>query len=199
MRADALFAVMGATADVTIVGGPRALLEVARGRLTDLERRWSRFIPTSEVSRLNRAGGVPVRVSSETRLLVQRALDGHSVTGDRFDPTLLGAILRAGYAESFERLGESRRSDGAAPAARRGRRDELTTAPTVGAGGRLRCRSPPVTSQLWWYTARAGGIVAWALLAASVVWGLLLSTRVRPGGVAPSWILDLHRFLGGLA
>jgi DMSO/TMAO reductase YedYZ heme-binding membrane subunit len=56
-----------------------------------------------------------------------------------------------------------------------------------------------VTSQLWWYTARAGGIVAWALLAASVVWGLLLSTRLRPGGVAPSWLLDLHRFLGGLA
>jgi DMSO/TMAO reductase YedYZ heme-binding membrane subunit len=56
-----------------------------------------------------------------------------------------------------------------------------------------------MTSQLWWYTARAGGIVAWALLAASVVWGLLLSTRLRPGGVAPNWLLDLHRFLGGLA
>lgn len=56
-----------------------------------------------------------------------------------------------------------------------------------------------MSSQLWWYTARAGGIVAWALLAASVVWGLLLSTRLRPGGVAPSWLLDLHRYLGGLA
>jgi DMSO/TMAO reductase YedYZ heme-binding membrane subunit len=56
-----------------------------------------------------------------------------------------------------------------------------------------------MTSQLWWYTARAGGIVAWALLASSVVCGLLLSTKLRPGGVAPSWTLDLHRFLGGLA
>lgn len=56
-----------------------------------------------------------------------------------------------------------------------------------------------MSSQLWWYTARAGGIVAWVLLAASVVWGLLLSTRLRPGGVAPAWILDLHRYLGGLA
>ncbi len=56
-----------------------------------------------------------------------------------------------------------------------------------------------MSSQLWWYTARAGGIVAWALLAASVVWGLLLSTRLRPGGVRPAWTLDLHRFLGGLA
>ena len=54
-------------------------------------------------------------------------------------------------------------------------------------------------SHLFWYTARAGGIVAWALLAASVVWGLWLSGRVRPFGVRPAWVLDLHRFLGGLA
>jgi hypothetical protein len=53
--------------------------------------------------------------------------------------------------------------------------------------------------QLFWYTARAGGIVAWALLGASVVWGLWLSGRVRPMGARPAWILDLHRFLGGLA
>jgi thiamine biosynthesis lipoprotein len=104
MRADASFAVMGATADVTVIGGPRVLLEVARGRLTDLERRWSRFIPTSEVSRLNRAEGRPLRVSDETRLLVQRALDGFRVTDGRFDPTLLGAVLRAGYVDSFERI-----------------------------------------------------------------------------------------------
>jgi FAD:protein FMN transferase len=114
MRAEATFAVMGATADLTIVGGDRALLEVARGRLTDLERRWSRFIPTSEVSRLNRAEGLPTRVSWETRLLVQRALEGHAVTGGRFDPTLLGAVLRAGYVESFDRLGRRpRRFDSA--------------------------------------------------------------------------------------
>jgi len=54
-------------------------------------------------------------------------------------------------------------------------------------------------NQLFWYTARSGGIVAWALLGASVVWGLWLSGRVRPLGARPAWILDLHRFLGGLA
>lgn len=54
-------------------------------------------------------------------------------------------------------------------------------------------------NQLWWYTARAGGIVSWALLVLSVVWGLLLSARLRPGRVGPAWLLDLHRFLGGLA
>jgi thiamine biosynthesis lipoprotein len=105
MRADASFAVMGTTADITVVGAPHALLEVARGRLVDLELRWSRFIPTSEVSRLNRAEGIPLRVSAETRLLVRRALEGHEVTAGRFDPTLLGAVLRAGYVESFDQLG----------------------------------------------------------------------------------------------
>ena len=56
-----------------------------------------------------------------------------------------------------------------------------------------------MTNHFFWYTARAGGIVAWALLAASVIWGLWLSGRMRPLGARPAWILDLHRFLGGLA
>ena len=56
-----------------------------------------------------------------------------------------------------------------------------------------------MNNQLWWYVARSGGIVAWALLAASVLWGLALSTKVLRGRPRPNWILDLHRFLGGLA
>ena len=56
-----------------------------------------------------------------------------------------------------------------------------------------------MTNQLWWYVARAGGIVSWSLLAASVVLGLFLSTRVRPLNAPPVWTTDLHRFLGGLA
>lgn len=56
-----------------------------------------------------------------------------------------------------------------------------------------------MSPQLWWYIARATGIVAWALLAASVIWGLLLSTRLARGRPTPAWLLDLHRFLGGSA
>ena len=56
-----------------------------------------------------------------------------------------------------------------------------------------------MNQQLWWYVARSGGIVAWALLAASVLWGLFPSTKVLRGKPRPNWILDLHRFLGGLA
>lgn len=56
-----------------------------------------------------------------------------------------------------------------------------------------------MNNQLWWYVARSGGIVAWALLAGSVLWGLALSTKVLRGRPRPNWILDLHRFLGGMA
>jgi methionine sulfoxide reductase heme-binding subunit len=45
----------------------------------------------------------------------------------------------------------------------------------------------------------AGGIVAWALLAGSVIWGLTLSTRALGRRPRPAWLFDLHRFLGGLA
>jgi DMSO/TMAO reductase YedYZ heme-binding membrane subunit len=54
-----------------------------------------------------------------------------------------------------------------------------------------------VTQELWWYTVRATGLVAWVLVTASVVWGLLLSLR-RVARPRPSWMLDLHRFLGAL-
>jgi hypothetical protein len=56
-----------------------------------------------------------------------------------------------------------------------------------------------VNEQLWWHVARAGGIVAWVLLAASVAWGLLLSTKLFGRAVAPAWLNELHRFLGALA
>jgi predicted ferric reductase len=56
-----------------------------------------------------------------------------------------------------------------------------------------------VNPHLAWYVARAAGIVAWALLSAAVIWGLLLSTRLLRGRPTPRWLLDLHRFLGGLA
>jgi predicted ferric reductase len=56
-----------------------------------------------------------------------------------------------------------------------------------------------MNSTLLWYTARAAGIVTWALLAASVLWGLALSTRLLRGRPRPAWLLDLHRFLGGAA
>jgi predicted ferric reductase len=59
-----------------------------------------------------------------------------------------------------------------------------------------------MADHLWWYTARAGGLVAWGLVVASCTWGLLLALRVRVLGttpVSPAWTLSLHRWLGALA
>jgi DMSO/TMAO reductase YedYZ heme-binding membrane subunit len=51
----------------------------------------------------------------------------------------------------------------------------------------------------WWYVVRASGLVAYAVLSATVVGGLLLSTRVLHRRPPPAWLLDWHRFAGGLA
>ena len=56
-----------------------------------------------------------------------------------------------------------------------------------------------MNSQVWWFVARSSGIIAWALLTLSVCWGLLISTRALAKTTSPAWLLDLHRFLGGLA
>jgi DMSO/TMAO reductase YedYZ heme-binding membrane subunit len=56
-----------------------------------------------------------------------------------------------------------------------------------------------VNDKMWWYATRSAGIVAWILLALSVLWGLALSTKAFGRRPRPNWLLDLHRFLGGLA
>lgn len=55
-----------------------------------------------------------------------------------------------------------------------------------------------IVGSVWWYVARSSGLVAWGLAALSVFWGLLLSTKVMGKKARPNWLLDLHRFLGGL-
>ena len=56
-----------------------------------------------------------------------------------------------------------------------------------------------LSPKLAWYTARASGLVAWAVVTASILWGLAVSTRlIRRKGV-PAWLLDLHKFLGTLS
>ena len=56
-----------------------------------------------------------------------------------------------------------------------------------------------MSATLTWYVARAGGIVAWALATASVIWGLAFTSRATGNRPRPAWLFDLHRVLGGLA
>lgn len=49
----------------------------------------------------------------------------------------------------------------------------------------------------YWFLNRASGFVAYLLLWASVVWGLLLSSKIAKRFAHPPALLDAHRFLSG--
>ena len=88
---------MGSTAAIT---APEAIARQAFARLEELEARWSRFLSTSEISMLNRAGGRPVDVSSDTITLLEAAARAWLLTDGAFDPTMLGTLASLGYDRS---------------------------------------------------------------------------------------------------
>jgi thiamine biosynthesis lipoprotein len=94
------FAVMGNTAHITLVGGDVADLDFAQCRLVELENLWSRFLASSEVTRLNLADGAPVSVHPETVRLVKFMIVGRQITNGLFNPTLLPALVANGYGRS---------------------------------------------------------------------------------------------------
>ncbi|MFN8050003.1 MAG: FAD:protein FMN transferase [Acidimicrobiales bacterium] len=101
---EAIVPAMGSVATVIVVGAPRSVLDDALARLADLEARWSRFLPDSEVSRHNLAladGRPTPAVSPETQLLFERAAEGHRISSGRFDPYRLAALTAAGYRRSL--------------------------------------------------------------------------------------------------
>jgi DMSO/TMAO reductase YedYZ heme-binding membrane subunit len=55
-----------------------------------------------------------------------------------------------------------------------------------------------VNAKFWWYVARSAGLVAWAMLALSIAFGLLLSSRAFGRRTNPAWTLAVHRFLGAM-
>lgn len=125
MHAELEFPVMGSEAHVVVVASSgraaRGRAQWARDRLYDLEARWSRFVAGSEVSSLNAAGGAPVVVSAETRVLVTRAIQAWRRTEGRFDPTVHDALVALGYDRDFATIerdgpGDAPHGAGARPA-----------------------------------------------------------------------------------
>jgi thiamine biosynthesis lipoprotein len=104
---------MGTDVHAIVRGGrERALLEDARARVLELEQRWSRFLPGSEISRFNRAPvGTPCLVSNETLHLIAIAKRAWELTGGLYDPTVLPALRAAGYDDDFARV-RARADDG---------------------------------------------------------------------------------------
>jgi ferredoxin-NADP reductase/DMSO/TMAO reductase YedYZ heme-binding membrane subunit len=50
---------------------------------------------------------------------------------------------------------------------------------------------------LWWYVTRASAMIAWVLATLSVVWGVLMSTRLLRNAGNAAWLQDLHRYFAG--
>ena len=106
------FRAVGTTCAAAVTAGPRdtrharRALEAARTEVAACEEALSRFLPASDLSRLNAAGGewstVDVRLLEALRLSLRARED----TRGRFDPTILPALVAAGYDRSFEQLAE---------------------------------------------------------------------------------------------
>ncbi len=91
---------MGSDAEVVVVGGAGELVELAIARIAELEQRWSRFRPDSEVTRLNQHAGSVVPVSADTVILVIHLVQAWRATRGAFDPTLLPDLMDLGYTAS---------------------------------------------------------------------------------------------------
>jgi thiamine biosynthesis lipoprotein len=70
----------------------------------NVEERFSRFLPESELSHLNRLSGELCMVSDKMLEVVQLAEMYRQMTKGIFNPFLLNALLHAGYMESFEHI-----------------------------------------------------------------------------------------------
>lgn len=104
----AIFDAMGTSAHVVVLadrpGDAADLLDMARDSVDDLERCWSRFLPDSDICRINRTPNRPVRVDHRTADLVAKAIDGWEQTGGVFDPTVGRSLRAAGYDRPFIEL-----------------------------------------------------------------------------------------------
>ncbi len=95
---------MGTDVHIVVAEHDHALLRRALADIVDLEQRWSRFLPDSEVSKVNHHAGIPVIVSTATFDLVARAVAGWRETGGRFDPTVHDALVANGYDRTFDEI-----------------------------------------------------------------------------------------------
>src|SRR5437763_6498641 len=104
------FRAMGTTCAVAVTAASadhsNALraLAAAKVEVAECERVLTRFDPHSDLSRLNQAAGSWVDVDARLVGALHVALRARRETGGAFDPTILPALLAAGYDRTFDEL-----------------------------------------------------------------------------------------------
>ena len=94
------FFTMGTVANLVLVGGTEEMLDDLVRTADFLQSLWSRFLPDSDITRLNNAEGAPVAVNPLTAKLVSEMLAARALTDGEYDPTILPKLLAEGYAAS---------------------------------------------------------------------------------------------------
>lgn len=91
------------------IAAPQAplLVDSAIQLLTDLENLWSRFRPTSDISRLNQANGLPLHVDSRTISLIAAMKQAHVDTRGSFNPCQLPTQISMGDIRSLRSPGNT--------------------------------------------------------------------------------------------
>lgn len=78
--------------------------EIVRTLFSEWEAALSRFLPESELSRLNQQGGKPVAVSELLYKVLATALTAAQATQGMYDPAMLDQLVRIGYDRTFDDL-----------------------------------------------------------------------------------------------
>lgn len=96
---------MGTTVSMLIPEGQGELgVSIVRALFSEWEQALSRFLPASELSRLNRQAGISTAVSDLLYQVLATALNAAQATGGVYDPTLLDQLVQLGYDRTFDDL-----------------------------------------------------------------------------------------------
>ena len=106
------FRAMGTTCTLAVTvrslddRGAEQALAAGRAEVEACEQALSRFRLSSDLSRLNAAAGDWIEVDSRLVDALAAALRAREDTGGRYDPTILPALVAAGYDRTFDELEE---------------------------------------------------------------------------------------------
>lgn len=83
-------------------------MQATKSFIDKCEQRFSRFLPASELTELNRSAGEWLPVTEDMMEMLTLSLKYHQETGGIFDPTILRDLKRVGYDKSMDHI----RADG---------------------------------------------------------------------------------------
>jgi thiamine biosynthesis lipoprotein len=98
------FRALGSDVFVTLVGDDSTFSDIftnVQQKIDDFEKRFSRFLPTSELSLFNNSAGTSVNISHEFRRILLASQKMSKLTGGLFNPLILPNLQRSGYKGSW--------------------------------------------------------------------------------------------------